>query len=288
MEFIQNRAERALARAHALGLTGRNGKPLVLDQVLELIAAEDGFRNRHALIADARKKASTPKALDTRPGFMQEIDHARDNFKRWPKWMQETAHMASARLPAEPVGTWVICAPSERDPDGHEAAADTGFWSNEHGWGSRALATTFTGDEKARFHLPLASGRDARWLAFDAPPPCAPEKLECVGCGLPTQVGDDGLCNQCYAHRESQAQARSLADEAYERYDFGPDVRVEDASGWLSDGCVFSRPVFVRFSYDAPDRASTAVDFRVVVEDGAVQSIRALVRDTGEPLGRAS
>ncbi len=257
MESSRKRAERALARAQALGLTDRNGKPLVIDQMLELVAAEEGFRNWHAFAAHQRKRASGPKTPDIRPDFPQEIQ-------------------------------WVVYAASERDPT-MQNEAETGFWNNKEGWGTRQSATTFTPSEKKVFHLPLSAGGDAQWLAFDAPAPDAiasdqAEESECVRCGLPTSVDDDGYCNQCHVEWERE-HAREMADDAYAAYDFGPGVVVEADSGWLSDGRQFSRPVFVRFPYDGPDQPTTAVDFRVIVEDGAVQSVRALVRDTGERIG---
>lgn len=47
---LKSRAQRLLNRLNALGVT-KADKPLVIDQVYELVAAEEGFRNQHALRA---------------------------------------------------------------------------------------------------------------------------------------------------------------------------------------------------------------------------------------------
>lgn len=61
------RANKLLKRAQNLGI-GKNGKPLNLDQAVELVAAEEGFRNRHAMDAKlkAGTKAGTPNKGDVK------------------------------------------------------------------------------------------------------------------------------------------------------------------------------------------------------------------------------
>lgn len=61
------RANKLLKRALNLGI-GKNGKPLNLDQAVELVAAEEGFRNRHAMDAKlkAGAKAGTPTKGDVK------------------------------------------------------------------------------------------------------------------------------------------------------------------------------------------------------------------------------
>jgi hypothetical protein len=48
MKNEQRAASRMLKRAQSLGLLSRDGTPLVVDQMEELLAAAAGFRNRHA------------------------------------------------------------------------------------------------------------------------------------------------------------------------------------------------------------------------------------------------
>lgn len=60
---LKRRAEKLVARASALGIA-KDGKPLVIDQAYELIAAEEGARNQHALRAgmpDPKVKALREK-----------------------------------------------------------------------------------------------------------------------------------------------------------------------------------------------------------------------------------
>jgi len=48
MKNLTSDAQKMLKRAQALGLQPKDGKPLVLDHVYELIAAANGYRNQHA------------------------------------------------------------------------------------------------------------------------------------------------------------------------------------------------------------------------------------------------
>ena len=57
IESINKRAARIASKATALGFL-KEGSPMVIDQAREVVAAEDGYRNWHALQA-AVKKAST-------------------------------------------------------------------------------------------------------------------------------------------------------------------------------------------------------------------------------------
>lgn len=74
------------------------------------------------------------------------------------------------------------------------ANSDGGWWSNEFGWVDYHQATVFDRQERKFFNLPISTGGDAHWVLRT---PSVAEKLECSGCSLPTQVDDDGLCNQC-------------------------------------------------------------------------------------------
>lgn len=54
---LKKRAQRLADRLNAMGFT-KNGKPLVIDQAFELVAAEEGFRNQHVL------RAQMPTGID--------------------------------------------------------------------------------------------------------------------------------------------------------------------------------------------------------------------------------
>lgn len=64
---------------------------------------------------------------------------------------------------------------------------------------------------------------------------------------------------------------RAAADAAYEKYDFGDGVIVEDDSGWehSSAGNTWTRPVFVKTNYQDPDDPTTKLSFEVRFEDGS-------------------
>lgn len=66
-------------------------------------------------------------------------------------------------------------------------------------------------------------------------------------------------------------------DRAFESYEFGEGVTVEDFSGWETSGRSCSRPVFVRCSEDDPEEPTTMLRFIVDLDDaGNVVSATAL------------
>lgn len=56
MKNLTSDAQKMLKRAQALGLQSKDGKPLALDHVYELIAAANGYRNQHAYRAALAKR----------------------------------------------------------------------------------------------------------------------------------------------------------------------------------------------------------------------------------------
>lgn len=61
----------------------------------------------------------------------------------------------------------------------------------------------------------------------EAPLHGMPEKLECAGCGLPTQVDDDGLCNHCHDSGNEHAEMLRIA-----KVDIVPDSDLSDHWRW--------------------------------------------------------
>lgn len=90
MNTLRNRAERALVRARALGVTDSRGQPLGIEQMLELVAAEEGE------CASPGGQCMPDAPL---PGFMREIASTRARMKDWPRWMTQAAVVAGATLP---------------------------------------------------------------------------------------------------------------------------------------------------------------------------------------------
>lgn len=99
MDTLRTRAERALVRAHALGLTDRRGAPLGIDQMLELLAAAQARCRAPADTAPHRASGAQPASMQALPGFMREIASAKAHVKRWPQWMQDATVCAAATLP---------------------------------------------------------------------------------------------------------------------------------------------------------------------------------------------
>lgn len=60
---IETRAQRITTKALALGFT-KNGSPMVIDQAREIVAAEEGFRNWHALRASLNRNADGKVQID--------------------------------------------------------------------------------------------------------------------------------------------------------------------------------------------------------------------------------
>lgn len=59
---LKSRAARLMARLTAMGFT-KAGKPMVIDQAFELVAAEEGYRNQHALRASLPKETGIDAAM---------------------------------------------------------------------------------------------------------------------------------------------------------------------------------------------------------------------------------
>lgn len=99
MDALRIRAERALVRAQALGLTDRRGAPLGIEQMLELLAAAEPRCRAPANVAPPRASDAQPASEPALPGFMREIASAKAHVKRWPQWMQDATVCAAATLP---------------------------------------------------------------------------------------------------------------------------------------------------------------------------------------------
>lgn len=90
---------------------------------------------------------------------------------------------------------------------------------------------------------------------------------------------------------DGPGQQLAEADRAYEAYDFGEGVSVEDASGWNVSGMFnarhYSRIVCVRYASEPADRPTRRVSFGVRFdEDGKLAEAYALSMDNGEAIGR--
>lgn len=108
---------------------------------------------------------------------------------------------------------------------------------------------------------------------------CSDEPLPVEGAPKAPSVGD------------GPGQQLAAADRAYEAYDFGEGVSVEDASGWSVSGMFnarhYSRIVYVRHAGDLADQPSRRASFGVRFdEDGKLAEVYALSMDNGDAIGR--
>lgn len=79
-----------------------------------------------------------------------------------------------------------------------------------------------------------------------------------------------------------------IAQEMYQRYDFGENVIVVDQNGWESDGSPdFTRIVFVEFD-DSPAESSHSISFHVKFKDNQsleIEEVYGLLMSSGNEIG---
>ena len=114
--------------------------------------------------------------------------------------------------------------------------AGAGFWSNEKGWCDLDVAARFTHAEKVKLALPIAVGRDARWVLWDNANKCygspsAPQISIKVSSGnyrLSAKDIEDVLRD--YALRVTNTSGKSFATMAEEIVDEIDRERIENAA----------------------------------------------------------
>ncbi len=236
---LKARAERLVARLNAMGFT-KNGKPMVIDQAFELVAAEEGFRNQHALRASLEKDiqlALQPEHLEESEGTDFVLSPATRGV--WINMGAATVHLCRGSEPGQPspdAGVRVYVHPS----------ADLEIISAE---------VCVTAAELSDLAIGTTSKDD--------------DVFVCGHCQLTGDIEDsiqraDGTlwCESC--------ANRAAADKAFEAYDFGDEVAVADHDGWEFNGQdLMSKTVFLE-SRDAPELPSRKVQFVVQVSNGAV------------------
>jgi hypothetical protein len=110
MKNEQRAASRMLKRAQALGLLSRDGTPLVVDQMEELLAAAAGFRNRHAWRASLSNSA-TQAGAETEKQMRQQLEAL------------EELGVEILEDPGQP-GIWVWTAPTDGCEGGFQSKAE--------------------------------------------------------------------------------------------------------------------------------------------------------------------
>jgi hypothetical protein len=110
MKNEQRAASRMLKRAQALGLLSRDGKPLAVDQMEELLAAAAGFRNRHAWRASLSDSATQASA------------EAETQMRQKLEALQELG--VEILEDAGQSGSWVWTAPTDGCEGGFQSKAE--------------------------------------------------------------------------------------------------------------------------------------------------------------------
>mgnify|MGYP005750692259 CR=1 FL=1 len=199
---VRRMAQRMLRRAQELGLLTKEGKPLVVDLMEELVAAGEGYRNAHAY-RDALSRREPPSLVLEHP------DEAGSDFKLVHGrgcWLTMGPFSVHPYLTDEGVVVDVYAKGAEDETiastwahnnDAEDAYCDwTGIDIEDVAQWAQAQGVKDFDQLSSEQRLSWMKRYHERDRAKDSGPSSI-EKTPCVGCGLPTQVDDEGLCNQC-------------------------------------------------------------------------------------------
>lgn len=267
---LKSRASRLLNRLTALDFTCK-GKTPVLDQAYELVAAEDGFRNQHALRAKFEGPAVAAKA--EAEGLKQW--HAACNQAGWNRdseiihlegFIAQQGLMAAfgAYAAAAAKEEWDLCCD---DSSGRvaEVLREVGYdvkrsdFKQPYWEFDDAASTDFTTEAEA-------------WAdAWEDAQHRVTGKLG-VAPTIWAAMTEEARLAVVRKNLESAIDRKyRLADDAYENYDFG--AKVAAANGWetSSNSGTMVRTVFLED--ENPEAPSIRVRFTVELVDGKVADI---------------
>ncbi|KWA83735.1 hypothetical protein WL29_20430 [Burkholderia ubonensis] len=255
-----------MARANAMGFT-KNGKPMVIDQAFELVAAEEGHRNQHAL----RAAMSVPKnvAATEKEGRDQWLlTSLRLGWDRESQIIHLEGFISQKGLMAE-FGAYAEVAAKE------ELSLSNGEPSEKavnalQSLGYRVVESDFKQpywefDDEGSTDF---SSEDEAWADAwtDA------QARTVAICGLSQQDWDamkEDARIALVLEKVREAQLRKAADDAYENYDFGENKEVVCAGGWEWQLDQAIRSVFLK-DRGTPDEDTKRYLFRVDFVDGKV------------------
>jgi hypothetical protein len=296
---IHGRAARLLARHTDMGFT-KDGKPMVIDQAFELVAAEEGYRNQHELRAAATKRGNgvvaaggifargVAEAGDT-PAVDPQVTEQAEKLGRsqWHDacnrmgWNRDSeivhleGFLAQKGLMAE-FGAYAQTVALEeegfdaevRNP-AREVLESVGYSVQDSEFGKPYWSFEQADEDSTDFPNEAAAWDDA-WR--DAQERVLPKSR------MTRDTWDELSAEQRFAvvrlHLGTTLETvlRNAANEAYENYNFGEHLSVAGDDGWLfsSDNLV-SRTVFLSDDRQ-PDADSVRYRFTVEVVDGQVVS----------------
>lgn len=320
---LKSRASRLMARLNAMGFT-KDGKPLVIDQAYELVAAEEGHRNQHVFRAHlaANPELVIPHKLDAAFAKAVCVVHTLTD----DDW--DFASQAWGFIVAEAKkrgGTTPATAESER-----AAEQAWGGIVNRMGWDDRSEVLHLEGFIRERglmgemaqyaeavaaeeqsfvdesdsqvseaaiavlkavgYRIAISDYKRPYWdfdgygsLDFDTEAEAWADAWEhAQNTVIELSAADSAVWPTIAEHlrisavahhlsRKSADRLRTVADQAFESYDFGEFLTVAGTSGWeWTDGdSVATRIAFLADSRK-PEAASVRYRFTVEMKDGTV------------------
>ncbi len=304
---LKNRAARLLARLNALGIS-KAGKPLVIDQVYELIAAEEGHRNQHVL----RQKLEDPAAAEKADAQGRLQWHQACNQAGWNR-ESEIIHLegfiAEKGLMAE-FGAYALAAAAEEqtssDDLSTEACSDCGKPLDLAGWDGRCgdcadrhekgsaadvmpvLEAAGYTVQDSDFKRPYWEFRGEASEDFDSDDDAWHDAWEHAQDRVISLTGRDAddwadlsLATRLALVKKHLTEStddvvRRVADEAFDNHDFG-DLEVVSSNGWewTSGVPLMVRTVFLQ-DKRTPEAMSQKWRFTVEVKAGAVSNVSVL------------
>lgn len=256
---MKARAERIAARLNAMGFT-KDGKPMVVDQAYELVAAEEGFRNQHALRASFTKAAlCIPRELTEDFAKAILVQHTLDDSD-WDIATDAWGFIiAEAEKHTKALEQLALIPDHPEQCDGSDfivADGVRGVWLTLGELSVHVCRGSQSGPE-----APDAGVRVYVHPLFDQEVVLADLVVSPDAINAPTDriSVDFGI--------------RDAADAAFEAYNFGEGCRVAAHNGWEWTGDnIMTKAVFLEDDA-TPDAASTKVTFRVEVVNGLVQNV---------------
>ncbi|KVP17276.1 hypothetical protein [Burkholderia ubonensis] len=273
---LQIRASRLLARHNAMGFT-KNGKPMVIDQAFELVAAEEGHRNQHVL----RAMLDDPKAAAAAESVGRQQWHAACNRMGWNEESQIVhleGFLAEKGLLAE-FGAYAQAAAEEEDSFGgaDEPSEETVVALQSVGY--RVVDSDFKqpywafGDEGS---TDFACDEEAWADAWDDAQSRTVDKLG-IARGTWDAMPEEARIGVVVKTlgKSPEELMRETADRAFEDYDFGEHLTVVGTNGWewTSSSPIVVRTVFLQDDR-TPEAESARYRFMVEVVDGEVVATR--------------
>ena len=266
---LQSRAARLLARHNKMGFT-KNGKPMVIDQAFELVAAEEGHRNQHVL----RATLADPKTVEVaeKEGLSQwQTTCLRMGWNEESQLIHLQGFLTEKGLMAE-FGVYAQTVAKEELSLGNDEPSDAAVAALQAvGY---KLATSDFGQPYWEFNDEGSTdfpSEEEAWAAAWEDALARTVKI----CG----IGERALAALSEAERCSlvmeklgEEMKRKAADDAFENHDFGAHLTVVGAGGWEWSG-IFDQAIRTVFLQDTrtPEADSKAYRFMVDFVDGDVE-----------------